>query len=37
MQTTYMLFLALYQTAALVCDGYLTGVAFKRFRISCYH
>jgi len=37
MQTTYILFIALYQPAALMCDGYLTGVAFKRFRISCHH
>jgi hypothetical protein len=37
MQTTYILFIALYQPAALMCDGYLTDVAFKRFRISCHH
>jgi len=37
MQITYILFIALHQTAELVCDGYLTGVEFKRFRIGCHH
>ena len=37
MRTTYVLFIALHQTAELVCDGYLTGIEFKRFRIGCHH
>jgi hypothetical protein len=33
----YVLFISFHQTAVLVYDGYVTGVAFKRLPISCHH